>query len=194
MIIRFFDILISCTLIILFFWVIAAVMFASIFSLGLPVIFTQIRAGKNGTPFKIFKIRTMKPLKENREIAQAHLETDRITKTGHFLRNTNLDEVPQIFNVLFGSMSMVGPRPHELSQDSHFETLIPKYPIRRKIKPGILGLAQIRGYTGPLIKTVDLQNRVECDVELVNNYNLKLYFYILFASFFIVLKRMSGIR
>ncbi len=113
-----------------------------------PVLFTQPRGGYRQKPVKVFKFRTMFVHEEGPEVLQARRDDPRITRFGRFLRRTSLDEVPQLFNVLRGELSLVGPRPHALSHDKHYATIVDRYTGRFKIKPGITGWAQINGCRG----------------------------------------------
>ena len=112
-----------------------------------PVFFTQKRVGKGGKMFRCFKLRTM-IINDDADIKQAIVGDPRITRVGRFLRNSSLDELPQFFNVLAGDMSVVGPRPHMLADDIHFAELIKGYNERNIMKPGITGMAQVKGYKG----------------------------------------------
>jgi putative colanic acid biosysnthesis UDP-glucose lipid carrier transferase len=113
-----------------------------------PVFFSQKRTGRNGKIFRCLKFRTMI---ENDEADERPAEENdqRVTKSGRFLRQTNIDELPQFFNVLTGSMSLVGPRPHMLSDCMRFSFVISSYKFRSLVKPGLTGLAQTKGYIGP---------------------------------------------
>ncbi|HLG38712.1 MAG TPA: sugar transferase [Chitinophagaceae bacterium] len=113
-----------------------------------PVFFSQKRMGRNGKIFRCFKLRTMVMNNEADE-RQAEDNDERITKAGRFLRKTNIDELPQLFNVLAGNMSFIGPRPHMLSDCIRFSFIVSSYNFRTLVKPGITGLAQIKGYRGP---------------------------------------------
>ena len=114
-----------------------------------PVFFTQKRVGKGGKMFRCFKLRTM-IINDDADIKQAIVGDPRITRVGRFLRNSSLDELPQFFNVLAGDMSVVvGPGPHMLADDIHFAELIKGYNERNIMKPGITGMAQVKGYKGP---------------------------------------------
>ncbi len=138
-----------------------------------PVLFRQLRSGRNQRPFVILKFRTMKaePASEGR---QATRDDRRVTKVGRFLRRSSLDEMPQILNVLWGDMSVVGPRPHALWHDMTFSGLIDDYRDRYLVKPGITGLAQITGCRGETPTKADMLRRVEKDLEYIEKRSLAL--------------------
>ncbi|WP_461482367.1 undecaprenyl-phosphate glucose phosphotransferase [Porticoccus sp.] len=138
-----------------------------------PILFKQYRHGRDGRRFKVYKFRSMEVHQESDgSVIQAQLGDPRVTKLGAFLRRTSLDELPQFINVLQGRMSIVGPRPHALVHNEYYKDLVESYMWRHKVKPGITGLAQIRGYRG-LTDTLDkMEKRVECDLEYINNWSL----------------------
>jgi len=138
-----------------------------------PVFFRQRRAGWNGHTFHIWKFRSMCVHKsENGIIEQARKGDQRITRVGAVLRRTSLDELPQLFNVLSGEMSLVGPRPHALQHDQDYSQRICDYYARHHIKPGITGLAQVRGFRGETRDINRMVQRVESDIEYINNWSL----------------------
>jgi len=152
-----------------------------------PVFFKQDRTGWNGRNFKIWKFRTMYSHQENNDfIMQATINDPRITKVGKFLRRTSIDELPQLFNVLNGTMSLVGPRPHAVSHNSVYSKKIEAYLARHKIKPGITGLAQVRGYRGETTKVDQMAKRVESDLEYINNWSIWLDLVIIIRTFFVI--------
>ncbi|CDL15692.1 Colanic acid biosynthsis UDP-glucose lipid carrier transferase WcaJ [Klebsiella pneumoniae IS46] len=108
----------------------------------------------------------------------------RVTNVGRFLRRTSLDELPQFFNVLFGSMSIVGPRPHAVAHNEQYRTLIEGYMLRHKVKPGITGLAQIKGWRGETDTLEKMQKRVEYDLEYIREWSLWLDLKIIFLTVF----------
>ena len=149
-----------------------------------PVLFKQRRHGLNGEVIKIFKFRTMTSLEDGDVIVQATQQDTRITKIGKFLRRHSLDELPQFFNVLEGTMSIVGPRPHALAHNEHYRQLISGYMQRHKVKPGITGWAQAQGLRGET-ETVDkMQKRVEYDLYYINHWSIGLDLKIILLTIF----------
>ena len=144
-----------------------------------PVLFRQTRHGKNDAEFQIFKFRTMvwKGAAEAAGARQTTRGDSRITRIGGFLRMTSLDELPQIFNVLRGEMSIVGPRPHPVlmrTEDRLAEDIAPAYPHRHRVKPGLTGLAQINGSRGAMETAEQVRHRVEHDLRYIENWSLSL--------------------
>ncbi|MDR3250854.1 MAG: undecaprenyl-phosphate glucose phosphotransferase [Tannerella sp.] len=144
-------------------------MFIKISSKG-PILFKQKRTGLYGKEFECYKFRTMR-LNEDADERQAVKDDPRTTKTGSFLRRTNLDEFPQFLNVLKGDMSVVGPRPHMLKHTEQYSMLIDKYMIRHLVKPGITGWAQITGYRGETRTLEQMEGRVKRDVWYLENWS-----------------------
>ncbi len=132
----------------------------------------QRRYGFNQQPFRIIKFRTMHTHKGGAFIAQATRDDPRLTRIGGWLRRWNIDEIPQLFNVLTGDMSLVGPRPHALSHDHEFERRISLYARRHNVKPGITGWAQINGFRGEIDNEEKLSKRVEHDLYYIDNWSL----------------------
>jgi putative colanic acid biosysnthesis UDP-glucose lipid carrier transferase len=137
-----------------------------------PALFAQRRIGRDGVPFSIFKFRTMRVLENDSEIKQATQDDPRITRVGRFLRVSSLDELPQLLNVLAGQMSVVGPRPHAAAHDEFYETRIANYRLRRLVKPGITGWAQINGHRGATPELADMEARVDLDQFYVEHQSL----------------------
>jgi putative colanic acid biosynthesis UDP-glucose lipid carrier transferase len=145
-----------------------------------PVFFRQDRTGWTGESFRIWKFRSMHVHQpENGVVAQAQRNDPRLTRVGAFIRRTSLDELPQLFNVLTGDMSLVGPRPHALQHDTLYSQDIVDYFARHNIKPGMTGLAQVRGYRGETKDIEQMIQRVNSDIEYINNWSLWLDFVIL---------------
>ena len=136
------------------------------------IIFRQSRRGFNGKPFEIWKFRSMCVSENGHTIAQATKQDARVTRVGRLLRKTSIDELPQLWNVLRGEMSLVGPRPHALAHDNYYDQVISKYVYRHHMKPGLTGWAQVNGFRGET-PTIDLmEKRVEYDVWYVSNWSI----------------------
>jgi Undecaprenyl-phosphate glucose phosphotransferase len=149
-----------------------------------PVFFKQRRFGFNQKPFYIAKFRTMNVMEEGESVVQASANDPRITRVGVFLRRTNLDELPQLWNVLRGDMSLVGPRPHALVHDRFYEEQIAQYARRHNVKPGITGWAQVNGCRGETQTTTHMQKRVEHDLFYIDHWTFKFDIKILFLTLF----------
>lgn len=138
-----------------------------------PVFFIQKRNGINNRVFNCLKFRSMTP-NDYADTLQATKNDPRVTRIGSFLRNTSLDEMPQFLNVLMGDMSIVGPRPHTIPMNETFRTQIERYNSRHKIKPGITGLAQVRGFRGEIENPHQIRSRVRLDYFYINNWSFLL--------------------
>lgn len=139
-----------------------------------PIFFRQQRCGFNGRIFLIRKFRTMHVLEDGPVILQANRADRRVTRVGRWLRRTSFDELPQLLNVLDGSMSLVGPRPHALAHDGEFDKLVRNYALRRRVRPGLTGWAQVHGCRGPTPTRATVERRVEYDLWYVDNWSLRL--------------------
>lgn len=137
-----------------------------------PVIFKQRRYGLNSHVVEVWKFRTMRVCEDGDVVPQARPGDSRVTPFGAFLRRTSLDELPQFFNVLQGGMSVVGPRPHAISHNEEYRKLVHGYMLRHKVKPGITGLAQVKGFRGETDTLDKMENRVRCDLEYIRNWTL----------------------
>ncbi|WP_445005966.1 undecaprenyl-phosphate glucose phosphotransferase [Halomonas mongoliensis] len=138
-----------------------------------PVLFKQYRTGANGRRFKVYKFRSMVVHQErNGQVTQARKGDPRITRVGAFLRRTSLDELPQFYNVLQGRMSIVGPRPHALAHNEYYKDIVESYMKRHKVKPGITGWAQVKGYRGETDTVEKMEKRVACDLWYIDNWSL----------------------
>ncbi len=140
-----------------------------------PVFFRQNRTGWNGKTFKIWKFRSMyvnQQVSDGETLKQAKKNDPRVTKIGAFLRKTSLDELPQLLNVLTGDMSLVGPRPHAVQHDQQYSQGVSEYYARHNIKPGMTGLAQVRGYRGETKELNQMIKRIESDIEYINNWSV----------------------
>ena len=139
-----------------------------------PVLFRQQRRGFNGQIFHICKFRTMTVLEDGFSAVQAQASDCRVTRLGKWLRRTSIDELPQLLNVLAGSMSLVGPRPHAVLHDSQFDMAVSNYAFRRRVKPGLTGWAQVHGCRGPTPTAASIEKRVEYDLWYIDNWSIQL--------------------
>lgn len=149
-----------------------------------PVIFRQIRYGMDGKPIRVWKFRSMTVMENDTKVIQATKNDVRVTKVGKFLRRTSLDELPQFFNVLFGQMSVVGSRPHAVSHNEQYRSLIQGYMLRHKVKPGITGLAQINGWRGETDTLEKMEKRIEYDLMYIRSWSVWLDLKIIFLTVF----------
>ncbi|WP_430467092.1 undecaprenyl-phosphate glucose phosphotransferase [Winogradskyella ouciana] len=147
-----------------------------------PVFFKQSRNGFNYKEFDCYKFRSMTPNKDA-NLYQATRGDQRVTKVGKFIRKTSIDELPQFFNVLFGDMSVVGPRPHMVSHTNMYAKKIDKFMVRHFVKPGITGLAQISGFRGEVETDKDIIGRVKYDIFYIENWSLLLDIKIIVQTF-----------
>jgi len=152
-----------------------------------PIFFIQKRTGRNNEEFNCYKFRTM-TVNQDSDSKQASKNDNRITGIGKFLRKTSLDEFPQFLNVLFGDMTVVGPRPHMLKHTEEYSRLVDKFMVRHLIKPGITGWAQVNGYRGNTINPKYMIKRVRYDVWYVENWSLFLDIKIIFLTVYNVIK------
>ena len=146
-----------------------------------PIFFIQKRTGFDNKEFQCFKFRSM-AINEEADAKQAGKNDMRVTKIGRFIRRTSIDELPQFYNVLFGNMSVVGPRPHMLKHTDEYANKVDKYMLRHFVKPGITGLAQVRGYRGEIERDSDIQNRIKFDIFYVENWSFLLDLKIIFQT------------
>ena len=152
-----------------------------------PVLFRQHRRGRYQSTIQILKFRTMHVMEDGANVRQAISGDPRITAVGRILRRTSLDELPQLFNVLKGEMSLVGPRPHALVHDEEFSRLLEVYADRHQMRPGMTGLAQVTGHRGPTVEPGSIEGRVEADMHYIRNWSLWLDLKILMKTFRTVL-------
>lgn len=179
---RTFDIIFSLFIIVFIFsWLFPIIAFLIRTGSKGPVFFKQKRSGKKNNEFVCWKFRTMRVNDEADEV-QATKNDGRITGIGKFLRRTNLDELPQFFNVLIGQMSIVGPRPHMLRHTEEYAKMIDKFMVRHLVQPGITGWAQVSGYRGETREQSKMEKRVEHDVWYIENWSLLLDIKIIFLT------------
>ncbi|MCZ6861642.1 MAG: undecaprenyl-phosphate glucose phosphotransferase [Alphaproteobacteria bacterium] len=157
-----------------------------------PVLFKQKRLGFNDTPFELWKFRTMHAHMADPDcLVQATRDDPRVTRLGRFLRRTSLDELPQLFNVLRGDMSIVGPRPHAAStkaQGYFFDDIVDSYAARHRVKPGITGWAQVNGWRGETDTVDKIQKRVEHDLYYIDNWSIWLDFLIIAKTILVLFR------
>jgi polysaccharide biosynthesis protein PslA len=188
---RGFDVCVAALMIVLLAPVMALVaMWIRLDSSG-PILFQQTRIGRGNRMFRMLKFRSMRVADEAGD-RSATRDDDRITRCGRFIRRTSLDELPQLFNVLGGSMSIVGPRPHALgsrANDKLFWEVHDRYWDRHAAKPGLTGLAQIRGHRGATLVEDDLINRVNADLEYLTDWSIWRDLKIIFLTTGVLLHR-----
>jgi putative colanic acid biosynthesis UDP-glucose lipid carrier transferase len=171
---RLFDVVFSLVMIVGFLsWISFILFLLSLFGSREGVFFLQKRTGIDGKVFTCFKFRTMRKNPDADKV-QATRNDRRVTPVGRFLRRTSLDELPQFINVLIGNMSVVGPRPHMLKHTKQYRQVVKKFMLRHTVKPGITGLAQVRGYRGEIRRISEIKNRVLLDVQYVETWSFAL--------------------
>ncbi|MCX2533910.1 MAG: exopolysaccharide biosynthesis polyprenyl glycosylphosphotransferase [Plesiomonas shigelloides] len=149
-----------------------------------PVLFKQDRYGLGGKCIKVWKFRSMKVMENSDKVVQATRNDPRVTRFGAFIRRTSLDELPQFFNVLQGSMSIVGPRPHAVAHNEEYRAIVNRYMVRHMVKPGITGLAQINGFRGETDTVDKMEMRVKYDLRYIQTWSLALDIKIIFLTIF----------
>lgn len=181
---RLFDILFSLFVIIFILsWLYPLIAIAILLESGKPVIYAQKRVGLGGNIFYCYKYRTMKNSEDN-DIKATVKDDSRVTQLGRILRKSSLDEMPQFFNVLKGNMSVVGPRPHMVVQDNYYNDLLLRYSRRHHVKPGITGLAQVKGFRGEINSREDMQKRIIADIYYVRKWTFYLDMIIILRTVF----------
>jgi exopolysaccharide biosynthesis polyprenyl glycosylphosphotransferase len=153
---------------------------------GRPILYRQKRNGFGGKQFDILKFRTMTVCDDEKSFTQVKKGDMRITPLGHLLRRMSIDELPQLWNILRGDMSLVGPRPHPVALDNQYDALIAKYAERHHMKPGLTGWAQINGCRGETPNVASMQARVTHDLWYIDNWSIWVDIKILFSTAFIV--------
>ncbi|RVU83404.1 undecaprenyl-phosphate glucose phosphotransferase [Leucothrix sargassi] len=152
-----------------------------------PVFFKQKRYGMDGKEILVWKFRSMTVTEQGDEVKQAQRSDPRVTKVGAFIRKTSIDELPQLINVLQGTMSLVGPRPHAVAHNEFYRSKVTGYMARHKMHPGITGWAQVNGSRGETAKVKDMEERIRYDLEYIQHWSLGLDFKILFRTISTVL-------
>jgi len=189
---RLLDIAVSLALIVLLLPVLALITLAVALESRGPVLFCQHRRGRHGRIFAMFKFRSMRALENGAEVVQAKENDPRVTRAGRILRTTSLDELPQLFNVLTGEMSLVGPRPHAVAHDDFYGARIANYTLRQRVKPGMTGWAQVNGARGETPELHHMQARVDLDAWYVAHQSLLLDLKILAMTPLEVLKQRNA--
>lgn len=146
------------------------------------VFFRQKRTGYKGKTFDMLKFRSMY-VNDSADELQATESDPRVTSVGKVLRKTSLDELPQLWNILVGDMSLIGPRPHMLQHTEYYSALIPDYMRRHEMRPGLTGYAQVQGFRGPTPRLEDMEKRVKADLEYIDRYSLWLDMKIFILTF-----------
>ncbi len=149
-----------------------------------PVLFKQDRYGMDGKKIKVWKFRSMRVMDNGEVVKQATKNDPRVTKFGAFLRRTSLDELPQFFNVIQGTMSVVGPRPHAVSHNEEYRKKVAYYMLRHKMKPGITGWAQVNGWRGETDTVEKMEMRIKYDLEYIRNWSIWMDFKIVVFTIF----------
>ena len=153
-----------------------------------PVLFRQRRVGFGNREFSIYKFRTMTVMDDGEAVVQARRGDWRVTRIGKLLRRSSIDELPQLFNVIRGDMSIVGPRPHAVAHHDQYGALIASYALRHHVKPGLTGMAQIRGLRGETRQLALMERRVEQDLWYINHWSLALDLMIMMRTCFVLLR------
>ncbi|MFV5685825.1 undecaprenyl-phosphate glucose phosphotransferase [Flavobacterium sp. GB2R13] len=185
---KVFDICFSFLVIVLLFpWLFPILILLIKMDSSGPVFFKQKRSGRDNRAFVCLKFRTMK-VNAAADKKQATLGDKRVTKVGALLRRSNMDELPQFFNVFWGTMSVVGPRPHMLKHTEQYSELINNYLVRHYAKPGITGWAQVNGFRGETKELIDMKDRVDHDIWYIENWSLLLDLKIIYRTVFNVFR------
>ncbi|MEZ6115514.1 MAG: undecaprenyl-phosphate glucose phosphotransferase [Pirellulaceae bacterium] len=157
-----------------------------------PIFFRQKRYGLDGKEILVWKFRSMRVMENGGKVTQATKDDPRTTRIGSILRKTSLDELPQLFNVIQGNMSLVGPRPHASVHNEEYRSLIQGYMLRHKVKPGITGLAQVNGWRGETDTLEKMVGRIECDHRYIREWSLFMDLKILFQTIWVVFNRQNA--
>ena len=157
-----------------------------------PIFFKQTRHGFSGRPFDIYKFRSMRVMENGEVVRQAEKRDARVTRVGYWIRRFSIDELPQLLNVFYGDMSIVGPRPHASSHDRYFTSAVDNYAFRHHVKSGITGWAQVNGSRGETETLEKMQKRVELDLWYIDNWSIWLDFSIIARTIFVVFSGRSA--
>lgn len=177
------DLVLGCLLLLIAMPLMPAIALAIKLDSRGPVLFRQRRRGLNQRVFEVLKFRTMSVMEDGTDVRQVGTSDPRVTRVGRFLRRMSLDELPQVWNVLHGDMSLVGPRPHALIHDDEFGQLLEDYAGRHQVRPGITGLAQVEGWRGETATADKMRARVDLDIAYIKSWSLWLDLKILMRTF-----------
>jgi putative colanic acid biosynthesis UDP-glucose lipid carrier transferase len=171
---RVFDVVVALALLLFLAPLLTVIAVSVLLDSRGPALFRQRRTGLHGRVFTIYKFRTMSVMEDGDDLAHATRDDQRVTRVGAFLRKSSLDELPQLFNVLRGDMSIVGPRPHAVAHDNKYASVVPNYWERFRARPGLTGLAQIAGLRGEVDGANGMARRVEEDLRYLRDWSLRL--------------------
>lgn len=189
---RVFDVFVALAALVVLVWAFLAIAAAVALTSRGPVFFRQRRTGLNGQVFRIYKFRTMTVADDGDVVVHASKNDARVTRVGAFLRTTSLDELPQFINILKGDMSFVGPRPHAVAHDRHYGALLPRYADRFGVRPGLTGLAQVRGLRGEIHRLDCMAQRVDADAEYAARWSFRRDLMILMNTVPMLLRRVNA--
>lgn len=181
---RIYDFALAAAMLLFCFPILAVVAVAIRLDSAGPVLFRQCRTGREGKIFKIYKFRTMHVMEDGHAVLGAARDDPRVTRIGRILRQTSIDELPQLFNVVRGEMSLVGPRPHAVAHDVYFRQHIRGYNRRFEVRPGITGWAQVNKSRGTISCSEDMERRFALDIWYIQNKNLWLDIRICFITLY----------
>jgi putative colanic acid biosynthesis UDP-glucose lipid carrier transferase len=189
---RGFDLIVATVLLVLLAVPMAILGMLIKFTSPGPVFFRQTRYGLSGEKIRVWKFRSMHSCDNGPMVHQATVDDSRITPIGRIIRKTSIDELPQLFNVIDGSMSLVGPRPHAAAHNEQYRPLIHGYMLRHKVKPGITGLAQVNGWRGETETIEKMEGRIECDHRYIREWSLWMDIKILFKTAQVVIRQENA--
>jgi Undecaprenyl-phosphate glucose phosphotransferase len=184
---RMLDLAVACAALLALLPLLALVAAALWLESGRPIIFRQTRKGFGRRPFTIYKLRTMRVVEDGEVIVQATRNDPRVTPLGAILRRTSIDELPQLWNVIKGDMSIVGPRPHAMAHDNYYDKLIGDYAYRHHVKPGLTGWAQVNGLRGETRDVQAMADRIQHDRWYIDNWSIWLDLSVILRTAAIVL-------
>lgn len=189
---RIFDIAVALVALTALLWAFVIIGSAVALTSRGPIFFRQRRTGLNGQIFTIYKFRTMTVVEDGDVITHASKGDARVTRVGSVLRKTSLDELPQFINILKGDMSFVGPRPHALAHDRHYGALIPRYTDRFGVRPGLTGLAQVRGLRGEIHRLDCMAQRIDADAQYAACWSFRRDLIIIMRTVPMILNRVNA--